>query len=539
MAVIEAILLDEVHLHVRTTESVEKELKNLFSFEAQQAKYRQDGEYTEWDGVYRPYDPDKNKRNLYFGLFPRLEKFAKQHGHTIRKYRALKTTENKQPDESAIMGHFAENEDFYGKDIRESLVDEEQFREWIDGLEVGYGSSLDETFSGSRPFHSHAKAQEHEATAMLNALNRKRAVMLFRPEDNKHLVMCCLLRWFLKHDKKCLFLATSKMVVDRLYEGFYESFPKEVAFYMTDYIQKLYAGFSKEVLNRILLANWESVRNQPPEWFNQFHAVIVDEAHKFHLDSLIPLMEKMTQTRYRIGISNLTKKSKIHRLILEELFGTVENVWDKTKPREYQSDLNVTCIHLNYSNAIREARKNNKQHEEVKFLQQYEKRNEFICNLACELEGNTLVLVMNTSHGDILQNLVRKRLKQNGLKKELFVSAGPVSKGDEEAMRVNIEKNDECIVIASYKRMSDGFRIHSLDNIILASPYKTKIRNLGVMGSGLESRNTTCSLYDLMDDLSLENWENHLIKQAQKRIEVYEEEKKKGMSVKNAQVKIE
>ena len=98
MAVIEAILLDEVHLHVRTTESVEKELKNLFSFEAQQTKYRQGSECTEWDGVYRPYDPDKNKRNLYFGLFPRLEKFAKQHGHTIRKYRALKITENKQPD---------------------------------------------------------------------------------------------------------------------------------------------------------------------------------------------------------------------------------------------------------------------------------------------------------------------------------------------------------------------------------------------------------------------------------------------------------
>lgn len=538
MAVIEAILLDEVHLHVRTTESVEKELKNLFSFEAQQAKYRQDNEFAEWDGVYRPYDPDKNKRNLYCGLFPRLEKFAEEHGHTIRKYRALKITESKQPDEATIMGHFAEDEDFYGKNIRESLVDEGQFRKWIDGLEVGYESSLDEDFGRPRPFHSHAKAREYETAAILNVLNRKRAVMLFRPEDNKHLVMCCLLRWFLKHDKKCLFLAINRVAVDRLYEGFYESFPKEVAFYMTDYIQKLYAGFAKEALNRILLANWESAKNQPPEWFNQFHAVIVDDVHKFHPDSLIPLMEKMTRTRYRIGIANLTEKLKIHRLVLEELFGTAENVWDETKPRKYHSNLNVTCIHLNYPNAIKESRKNNQQHEEVKFLQQYEKRNKFICDLACKLEGNTLVLVMNTSHGNILHNLVREELKQNRLKKELFMSAGPINKGDEDAMRVNIEKNDECIVIASYKRISDGFRIHSLDNVILASPYKNKIRNLGVIGSGLEPRNATCNLYDLMDDLSLENWENHLIKQAQKRVEVYEEEKEKGLSVKNAQVKI-
>ena len=541
MSVIDVIFLDEVHLYVESFDpDIEEQLAELFRFDTHQAIFKENDDFAKWDGVYRLYDPDKNKRNLYTGLFSRLEKFAEENGYTILRNRAREVrTKNKYPV-GATMESLRDYEDFYGEDIHKKPIDdEEKFRATMETWEVN--PEINKLFDRSAPFYSRTKAQQHEITAIINALNRRRAVLWFKSENNKHLVMCFLLQRYIQSKKTCLFMVSNKMVVDRLYEGFRESFSKEgeaSTFYIGEHIQKLYTGLSKEVSNRVILANWESVKNQPSKWFDQFSVVIVDEINKFHSRSLISLMEKITKTKTRIGIMDSTENLKIHRLVFEGLFGPVEEVWDKTNSIEYQSDLKVTCLRLNYPNAIKEARKGNEQHEEVKFLQQYDERNRYIRNLACTLEGNTLVLVMNTDHGNILHNLIREKLQQDGLKKDVFMSVGQIGKEDEKSILLNIKESNEWIIIASYRRIDVGFMIHSLDNVVMASPYKNDIRNLRAIGSGLTSRNATCNLYDFMDDLRIGEWENHLIKQADKRMTIYEEEKKRGLSLKEVSVNI-
>ena len=164
------------------------------------------------------------------------------------------------------------------------------------------------------------------------------------------------------------------------------------------------------------------------------------------------------------------------------------------------------CLQLNYPNQTREIRRYDKRRDEIKFLQGHGKRNRFICNLACDLKGNILLPAMNIEHGKVLYNLISDKEK-DVIEKQVFMSAGASNQEDEE-IRSYIQKNDGWIVISSYKKTGFGFPVHVLDHVILSTPYKNEMKNLKPIGSGLKARNGTCNLYDLMDDLRLEGWEN-------------------------------
>ena len=499
MPVIKVIFRDEVYLRVESDKSIEKRLEKFFSFATPLRKYK--NEFAKWDGTYRLYYPDGRK--LYAGLFPRLEEFAKEQGHTIRKYTYPKGKDGKAIVDDSLL----ENALYYPIGSR---IEKRQFREWVEKLKLP-----NESF----------KVQDHERASMLRVLIRNRAIMLIRPEDDKHPLLYHFLRWFLKEGRKCLLIVWSKETVERLYKRFE----------MDDHIQKLYYPLSKKVEKPILIASWQSVYKQPEEWLDRFDAVIVDEINKFRPKStsskstpLKSIMEKMTKTRHRIGIVNSRETPKMYPVFLEGLFGPVEEAWNQGKSKKHRHGLNVTCLHLKYPDAIKEKMEGVDRHEEIKFLQQHDKRNNYIANLACELNGNTLALVMNLNHGRVLYDLIREKVQQEELNKEVLMNEEPTN-----------EDKDGWIVIATFQSVYSGFHVRCLDNIIFSSPGKNKIQNLKSIGSGLEPRKYVCRLYDLVDDLRLGNKKNHLIKDGQKRMDTYKQEKKNGLSVKIVPEKIE
>ncbi len=42
----------------------------------------------------------------------------------------------------------------------------------------------------------------------------------------------------------------------------------------------------------LILSTWQSIYQQPVEWFNQFDVVIGDECHQYKATSLVAIMEK-------------------------------------------------------------------------------------------------------------------------------------------------------------------------------------------------------------------------------------------------------
>jgi superfamily II DNA or RNA helicase len=261
--------------------------------------------------------------------------------------------------------------------------------------------------------------------------------------------------------------------------------------------------------------------------------VFGDEAHQFKAKSLGTVMEKMTEIPYRIGTTGTLDNKQVHRLVLEGLFGPVYTVTTTKKLMDSQrvTKLNIKCVLLKYDEETRKKRKNNLYQEEMDYLVTHPKRNRFIKNLARSLTGNTLVLFQYVEkHGKVLHEMF------GDIKgKTVVIVHGDVDVKEREEIRHMAETRDDMIVLASYGTFSTGINMPSIENIIFASPSKSRIRNLQSIGRGLRLKDgkESCTLYDLADDISYKTWKNHTLNHFMERVKIYAEEQ---FSVKMSEV---
>ena len=140
-----------------------------------------------------------------------------------------------------------------------------------------------------------------------------------------------------------------------------------------------------------------------------------------------------------------------------------------------------------------------------------------IKNLSQDLKGNTLVLFSLIKHGKELHNLIK------GGKHESHLVYGATDTETREHVRRLAESKTGIVIIASFGVFSTGVNIRNLHNIIFASPYKSRIRNLQSIGRGLRLHDSkvNAKLYDIADDFDNKN---HTIKHFVERINTYSQE---------------
>ena len=100
---------------------------------------------------------------------------------------------------------------------------------------------------------------------------------------------------------------------------------------------------------------------------------------------------------------------------------------------------------------------------------------------------------------------------------------GETDTEDREKVREIVEKSDDNVILASYGTFSTGINIKRIDNIVFASPSKSRIRNLQSIGRGLRKGEGKDSmrLFDIADDLQCDNYTLAHLKE---RINIYSEE---------------
>jgi superfamily II DNA or RNA helicase len=153
-----------------------------------------------------------------------------------------------------------------------------------------------------------------------------------------------------------------------------------------------------------------------------------------------------------------------------------------------------------------------------------EPRNKFIRNLATNSSGNTLVLFQYVEkHGKVLYELIKDKVHED---RKVFFVYGGTETIDRESIRHITEGETDAIIVASFGTFSTGINIPSLENIVFASPSKSKIRNLQSIGRGLRLKDgkTECKLFDISDDLHWKSWKNHTLNHAAERYKTYAEE---------------
>ena len=472
--------LDEVYVRIFSDSSIEQELVDFFTYEYPGARFTPQFRARLWDGKVRLYDGIR--KTLYLGLVPYVEQFAVSNGYAVEYVNTVSVV----------------------NDIKTTDLE-------------GFVTALE--------LPEKIEIRDYQIEAMTTAVAKERTLLLSPTASGKSFIIYSIMRWHLNAGRKCIIIVPTTSLVEQLYTDF-EDYSTVNQWPVKEHCQKLYSGFTKDITKDVLITTWQSVYLQPKSWFSQFNVIFGDEAHQFKAKSLTTVMEKMDKIRYRIGTTGTLDNKKIHKLVLEGMFGPVHRVTTTKKLMDSGklAELNIMCVLLKYNEEIRKERKNKTYQEEMDWLVSCEPRNKFIRNLAVNSKGNTLVLFQYVEkHGKVLYDLIKNKVHD---KRKIFFVYGGTETSDREAIRHITEGESDAIIIASFGTFSTGINIPSLENVIFASPSKSKIRNLQSIGRGLRLRDgkTTCNLFDLADDLHWKSWKNHTLNHAAERYKTYAEE---------------
>ena len=466
---------NEVYLILKNLEpSTSQELSSFFTFEVPGAKFMPMYRNRMWDGKIRLFSPGSGE--IYVGLLPYIKKFCDRNNVDY------------------IIGEGVEDD----RDVVREVV-------------KGFVKSLKPKSKGKS-----LKIRDYQIDAVYHAIARNRALLVSPTASGKSLIIYALVRYYHMMGLKTLILVPTTSLVEQMYTDF-----EDYGWSSGTYCQKIYQGYDRKVTRDVVISTWQSIYKMPKKYFEQFGCIIGDEAHLFKAKSLTGIMTKLHQCKYRFGLTGTLDGTQTHQLVLEGLFGAVENIITTKKLIDSKTlaDLKIKCIILKHSN-IREKMA---YAEELQYLVGNENRNKFIQDLLLHIDGNTLCLFqLVEKHGQILYDQVKDAVKD---RKVFFVYGGTDARTRED-IRSIVEKEKKSIIIASYGTFSTGINIRNINNIVLASPSKSKIRVLQSIGRGLRLSESKSSIlvFDIADDMTYKRVRNFTLTHFMERINIYAEQ---------------
>lgn len=472
---------DSVHIKVECERGIAKELSEFFTFSVPNHKFTPAYKNKLWDGQIRLYNV--HTQTIYAGLRDYVIHFAEERGYVAE----INTEDSKDNVNMTQVGQY----------LNEHL-------------------------------HLPVEPYEHQLSAITHSINNNRCLLLSPTGSGKSLMIYSLIRYYqdiMNDDKKILVVVPTTGLVSQMFSDF-KDYSNKSKWNVDKNCHRIFAGQEKETDKKIVISTWQSLHKMSEKYFSQFGAVFGDECHLFKAKSLTNIMSKLKDCPYRIGTTGTLDGSITHKLVIEGLFGRVFKVTSTKKLMEEEllSNLSIDCITLKYSEEEVQQVKRVKYQEEIKWIVNNPKRNKFIVDLSCNLEGNTLLLFnFVREHGIPLY----ESIKNNCGGRKVFIIHGGTDINQRENIRKIVNEEENAILIASYGTCSTGINIKNIHNIIFASPSRSVIRVLQSIGRGLrrsESKDKV-KLYDISDDLRYLKYINHTYRHLDERIKIYSNER--------------
>ena len=466
---------NEVYLHIECEPHVQYELRDAFSFEVPGAKFHPSYRKRHWDGVINLFSPQT--KQIYVGLLDRVIAFCDQYGYTYE---------------------FRDNK-FYGLPYEENEnISPQGVADWVKTIT---------TF----------KPRDYQLHGIYTALKSNRKLVISPTASGKSLMIYALVAYYTQMNEKIIIVVPSTSLVEQMYKDF-----ADYGFDAESLCHKIYAGRELNSDKPVTITTWQSVYKLPKAYFSQYSVVIGDEAHNFKSKSLVSIMSKLCDSKYRFGFTGTLDGCQTHKWVLEGVFGPAYNT---IRTKELMEAGHVAKLDIKVLLLKHDEQKFARYEDEIQFLIGNERRNKFIRNLALDLKGNTLVLFTRVeNHGKILHDLINNKANE---KRHVFFVHGGVDVEQRERVREITEREDNAIIIASYGVFSTGINIKNLHNVIFASPSKSRIRNLQSIGRVLRkgANKEKAMLYDIADDTTKNGRKNYTLNHLIERIKTYNEEK--------------
>jgi superfamily II DNA or RNA helicase len=466
---------NEIYLKVETEPHIHQELSEYFTFEVPGAKFMPQYRSKHWDGKIRLYS--NHNGEIYVGLLDKIVSWAKNCEYTVE---------------------FKDNK-FYGSPFEENdMISAEGVSDYMKSI-------------------SRHEPRDYQINAVHDALKYNRKLLISPTASGKSLMIYSIVRYFVEKEHNILLIVPTTSLVEQMYKDF-----EDYGWNAEEYCHKIYSGKEKSTNKNVVITTWQSIYNLPRSFFENFDVVIGDEAHQFKSKSLVGIMTKMDNTKYRFGFTGTLDGSQTHKWVLEGLFGPSYKVTQTKELIEkgYLSKLQIKVLLLKHNE-----HQFDEYEEEIQYLITHDKRNNFIKNLSLDLKGNTLILFSRVeTHGQPLYEMINSSAAKD---RKIFFVYGGVDAEEREKVREITEKENDAIIVASYGTFSTGINIKNLHNIVFASPSKSRVRNLQSIGRVLRKGENKIKavLYDIADDITYKSKKNYTLNHLIERIKIYNEEK--------------
>ena len=467
---------NEVYLKVETEAHIHKELAEHFCFEVPQAKFMPVYRKRVWDGKIRLYSPGTGE--IYVGLFDYVCEWLDSKGY---------------PYTIGDSKHYGSPKDI------DSYVTPLVCKDFTRSLGL--------------PF----KVRDYQLKAIFEALKYRRKLLLSPTGSGKSLIIYALTRWHVNLGREVLIIVPTTSLVSQLVQDF-----TDYGWNASHYVHQIMSGREKYVDKSVVISTWQSIYKEPKRFFDRFDVVIGDEAHLYKAKSLTGILNKCHDTKYRVGLTGTLDGLHTHQLVLEGLFGRCDRV---TQTIDLMKKGQLTPLKVNVLLLKHGYVPFDNYQQEMDYIVSHPRRNNFICNLAKDLKGNTLILFNYIEkHGDPLWDLLNSKIEKG---RKIFFIHGGVDAVEREEARQICEGEKDAIILASYGTFSTGINIRNLHNVIFASPSKSRVRNLQSIGRVLRKGENKAQavLYDIADDCSRNNRHNYTLRHLVERMKIYDEEK--------------
>ena len=500
--------------------------------------------FKHWDGIFRLYSRETGK--IYKGLLPRAYRLLKSNGHTIN------------------------NEYVWDEDYDKKIADM-----FINRMNITLKNSKGELKQG-------ITLLDHQYRAIHRSLEKKLRRFELATSAGKTLFSYALINlWEQTIDGKIVLLVPTLDLMRQAYNDF-EIYSSNDSRFSMDNVGLCYGETEKELTHRITIACYKTLDKVSKKDMGDVSAIIVDEAHRCKAKTFQSILSKLVNCENRIGISGtfsgIDGKDFANDLLIETYLGPIDETVTKTAKqliddgtsqevvgrvyflkhnpddysvydarRKYLNKLKADELvvlkkqrekdlyDLKMSNLTYQYEKLEEQpiitenkgftyNDEIEYLINNQRRNNFICETALRANGNGLVLIRRiNTHGVILDAMLKEMCNQLGYG-YYYIHGKGQDKSD--MVKREVESSERRnIILANMDMVAEGWSVNNLHFGVMASTMQDSRKFLQLIGRFMRKDNTgiTPALYCIGDDLrkNERSQENYSLKHVCMNIETF------------------
>ena len=304
-------------------------------------------------------------------------------------------------------------------------------------------------------------------------LEHTKGIIRSSTASGKSLVIAYVIKILL--DNKCI----DKAVIIVPSKGLIAQFYQDLIDYGIDssIIGMAFSG-RKQWDKTILISTWQTLKNNHDK-LDQFQCIIADETHGAKAHELKQILEKGTKAEYRFGFTGTMHAKSLDNWNTKAFIGPIIREYPSGLLAEqgWISKCTVNMVNIEY----REDFWHGEYHGIRDLVFQNDYRMRLIKKMVGDLDHNVLVLVDKVEkEGELL-----KQFLSNDVNKEVVFLSGKDNIDVREKWRKECMKRKDICLIATYGIFQVGVNIPNLKYIVLASPFKAKIRVLQSIGRSL------------------------------------------------------